>query len=197
MEFVLASGNAGKLREFAELLEGRDLVVRPQTEFGVEPADETGTTFVENAIIKARHAAAVAGIPALADDSGLIVDALGGTPGVRSARYAGPDASDEDNVTRLLEALSGVPDGSRTCRFVCVVVLMRDAADPLPLVATGVWEGTVLHAPRGANGFGYDPVFGVPDRGCSSAELESDVKNRISHRARAFSGLLDGLEAWR
>lgn len=195
MKVVLASGNAGKQREFDAMLAGHGLEVVPQSAFGVDAVEETGTTFVENAIIKARHAAAATGLPALADDSGIVVDALGGAPGVRSARYAGADATDADNVLKLLDALRDVPDEARTCRFVCVIVLMRDAGDPLPRQATGVWEGRVLHAPRGTNGFGYDPVFLSPAHGCASAELDGAVKNRVSHRAQAFAALVRALGA--
>lgn len=194
MKVVLASGNAGKLREFDAMLREHDMDVVPQTVFGIGAVDEYGTTFVENAIIKARHAAAQARLPALADDSGIVVDALGGAPGVRSARYAGEQASDADNLGRLLEAMRTVRDEARSCRFVSVIVLMRDAGDPLPMVATGVWEGSVLRAPRGSNGFGYDPVFFVPEAGCSAAELDGAHKNQLSHRARALAALVRQLE---
>lgn len=194
MDVVLASGNPGKLRELASMLDGRSMDVRLQSDFDVPPVAETGTTFVENAIIKARHAARHTGLAAIADDSGIIVDALGGAPGVRSARYAGAGASDADNLRKLLDAMADVADPDRSCRFVCVIAMLRHAADPLPLVATGTWEGSLLRTPRGANGFGYDPIFHVPDHDCTSAELEPDVKNRISHRARALAALLEQLE---
>jgi XTP/dITP diphosphohydrolase len=200
MELVLASGNAGKLREIAAMLDGLAITVRAQAEFAVSSVDETGTTFVENAIIKARHAARVSGLAALADDSGIAVDALGGAPGVYSARYAGVDASDEDNLRKLLAATAHVPDAARACRFVCVMVAMRDADDPLPLIATGIWPGQLLRAPRGDGGFGYDPVFLVPGHGCSSAELAAPVKNELSHRGqalRALRAMLANAAGWR
>lgn len=190
MDLVLASGNAGKLREFASLLATLPLTLRLQSEFDVPPVAETGTTFIENAIIKARHAAAVTGLAAMADDSGLCVDALGGEPGVRSARYAGDGASDGDNVTRLLGAAADLAPAARACRFVCVIVCLRHAGDPLPLIATGEWHGNLLQAPRGTHGFGYDPVFGVDAQGHSAAELEAEEKNRRSHRGLAVAALL-------
>ena len=196
-EVVLTSGNAGKLREFAEMFSTLDLRLRAQSEFGVGDVEETGTTFVENAIIKARHAARVSGLPALADDSGLVVDALGGAPGVYSARYAGAGASDAANVARLLDALSDVDEPARTCRFVCVLAYFRHGDDPLPVIATGLWEGRVLTAPRGDNGFGYDPVFHALDGGCAAAELPSARKNTLSHRGQALRALHDLLVAAR
>lgn len=200
MEWVLATGNAGKLREIVALLAGLDGTVRAQSHYHVPPVEETGTTFVENAIIKARHAARHSGLPALADDSGLVVDALGGAPGVYSARYAGSGASDTDNLEQLLLAAATIPDDARSCRFVCVMVAMRDADDPLPLIATGRWQGMLLRAPRGEGGFGYDPIFLVPGHGCSSAELASAVKNQLSHRGqalRALRGMLEAQDSWR
>ena len=193
MKAVLASGNAGKVREFAALLAARDIEVIPQTAFGVETAEETGTTFLENALLKARHAAAKAGLPALADDSGLEVDALGGRPGVRSARYAGEHASDADNLSLLLRELAQVPDERRTARFRCVLVFIREPADPQAVVATGVWEGRVLRAPRGVGGFGYDPVFQPLGLERSAAELSAAEKNGVSHRAQALRALLAAL----
>ncbi|MFA7096952.1 MAG: XTP/dITP diphosphatase [Gammaproteobacteria bacterium] len=187
---VLASGNRGKVREFNELLAGLDLEVVPQSEFGVPDAAETGLSFVENAIIKARNAAQHTGLPALADDSGLEVDALHGAPGIHSARYAGPGASDRENLDKLLAELKDIPDTQRSARFQCVIVLLRHAADPTPIICQGTWEGRILHAPRGANGFGYDPVFYVPTHDCSAAELPSEVKNRLSHRGQALAKLL-------
>ncbi len=187
---VLASGNRGKVREFNELLAGLDLEVVPQSEFGVPDAAETGLSFVENAIIKARNAAQHTGLPALADDSGLEVDALHGAPGIHSARYAGPGASDRENLDKLLAELKDVPDEQRSARFQCVIVFLRHAADPTPIICQGTWEGRILHAPRGANGFGYDPVFYVPTHDCSAAELPSEVKNRLSHRGQALAKLL-------
>jgi XTP/dITP diphosphohydrolase len=190
---VLASGNAGKVREFAALLAARDIEIIPQTHFGIAPAEETGSTFLDNALLKARHAAAAAGLPALADDSGLEVDALQGRPGVRSARYAGELASAADNVRLLLSELAGVPEARRTARFRCVLVLVRDPADPDPLVASGVWEGRVLTAARGAGGFGYDPVFQPAGLAISAAELPASEKNRLSHRGQALHALLAAL----
>ncbi len=189
MELVLASGNAGKLREIAALLQGLVMTVRPQSDYLVTSVPETGSTFVENAIIKARHAARVSGRPALADDSGIAVDALGGAPGVYSARYAGDGASDEANLRKLLDITAHLPDSARGCRFVCVMVAMRDADDPLPLIATGIWPGQLLRAPRGSGGFGYDPIFHVSSHGCSSAELPAAVKNELSHRGQALRAL--------
>lgn len=200
MELVLATGNAGKLREIAVMLDGLALNVRAQSHYGVSAVEETGTTFVENAIIKARHAARHSGCPALADDSGLAVDALAGAPGVYSARYAGVDASDTDNVHKLLANSAHLPDTARVCRFVCVMVALRDADDPLPLMASGIWVGQLLRAPRGEGGFGYDPIFGVPGHGCSSAELPAALKNELSHRGqalRALRSLLVAAPAWR
>ncbi len=188
-EIVLASSNPGKLGEIQAILADAALTVRPQSDFGVDDAAETGLTFVENAIIKARNASRVAGRPALADDSGLCVDALGGEPGVRSARYAGPDAADADNVARLLSALAGIPAGRRGARFECILVLLRHAADPTPVICQGTWEGSIQAESTGSNGFGYDPVFHVPDHVCSAAELDSGTKNRISHRGRALAEL--------
>ncbi|MGE0857625.1 MAG: RdgB/HAM1 family non-canonical purine NTP pyrophosphatase [Gammaproteobacteria bacterium] len=197
MDWVLATGNAGKAREIAALLAGFDMRVRAQSEFGIEGPEETGTTFVENAILKARHAAHASGLPAMADDSGIVVDALGGAPGVYSARYAGPSASDADNLAKLLADMRDVPEDRRGCRFVCVMVAMRSAVDPLPLIATGVWEGRLLSTARGTGGFGYDPIFWVPDEGLSSAELPPAHKNALSHRGQALRALSAGLAAHR
>jgi XTP/dITP diphosphohydrolase len=200
MELVLASGNVGKLREIAAMLDGLPMRVRAQSDFNVDSVAETGTTFVENAIIKARHAARASGRPALADDSGIAVDALGGAPGVISARYAGEGASDEANLVKLLSATAHLPDAERGCRFVCVMVAMRDADDPLPVIATGTWRGQLLRAPRGEGGFGYDPIFLVPGHGCSSAELAPALKNRLSHRGQALHSLralLQTADGWR
>lgn len=190
---VLASDNAGKLREL-QLLIGARLQVISQREFGVPPAVESGLTFAENAIIKARNASAHTGLPAIADDSGLAVDALAGDPGVRSARYAGESATDADNNRRLLAALQEVPAAERTARFHCVIVLVRQAGDPAPLICSGTWEGLILEAPRGSNGFGYDPLFFVPALGRASAELTPAEKARHSHRAQALRALLQLLE---
>ena len=187
---VLASGNKGKLREINQLLHGLHIEAIPQTEFKVPDAEETGLTFVENAIIKARNAAEHSGLPALADDSGIEVDALSGEPGIYSARYAGKGASDDANLTKLLQALKDVPDAERTARFQCVMVYMAHAKDPTPLICQGTWEGRILYEPRGENGFGYDPVFFVPTHNCSAAELESSVKNQLSHRGQALRKFL-------
>jgi XTP/dITP diphosphohydrolase len=186
---VLASNNAGKVREINQLLSGGKMSVVPQSEFGVTEAEETGLTFVENAILKARHASRFSGLPAIADDSGIEVDALRGAPGIYSARFAGPGASDEDNVNKLLAELAGIADIERAARFQCLMVYMRHAEDPTPLICQGTWEGRILGEPRGENGFGYDPVFLVPERGLSAAELDPDTKNRLSHRGQALRKL--------
>ncbi|MGD8349223.1 MAG: RdgB/HAM1 family non-canonical purine NTP pyrophosphatase [Gammaproteobacteria bacterium] len=188
-DLVLASGNPGKLRELAAMLADFGYRLRAQSEFGVEPVPETGTTFVENAIIKARHAAAETGLPALADDSGIEVDALDGAPGVYSARFAGEDAGDDANNALLVEKLRDVPVERRGARYRAVIVLMRHAADPSPLICEGSWEGVIQLEPRGEGGFGYDPYFYLPDRGCTSAELSAEEKNRLSHRGQATAEL--------
>ena len=192
-ELVLASGNAGKLRELRSLLDGRGIEVRSQDEFGVPEVDETGLTFVENAILKARQAAAHTGLPAVADDSGLEVDALDGAPGIYSARYAGPGASDEANVEKLLAELGERPAQDRGARFQCLLVFMRHHLDPVPLICQGTWEGCIRTAPTGSNGFGYDPVFQVPELDCSAAELDPQTKNHLSHRGQALAKLLTRL----
>ncbi|PBJ82850.1 non-canonical purine NTP pyrophosphatase, RdgB/HAM1 family [Lysobacteraceae bacterium NML93-0399] len=190
---VLASGNAGKLVELRAMLDGLGFAIVPQRELGVDDAPETGTTFVENALIKARHAAQVTGLPALADDSGLIVDALGGAPGLYSARYAGSPTDDAANNAKLLQALGDLPEAQRTARFYAVIVLLRHADDPQPLIAEGVWEGRILDAPRGHHGFGYNPVFLDPAHGLTAAEMAPEQKNRISHRAQALLALRERL----
>ena len=187
---VLASGNAGKVREFQALL-GPAWRVQPQSEFAVVPVEETGSTFLANALLKARHAAQCTGLPALADDSGLEVDALGGAPGVWSARYAGPLADDEANNVKLLAALSGIPDAQRTARYRCALVWLSGPRDESPLTAEGVWEGRILTAPRGRGGFGYDPLFLDPGTGLAAAEMIEAAKNARSHRGRAMLGLRD------
>lgn len=188
MKLILASGNTGKLAELRELLgEGFDL--HAQSELGVTDAEETGLSFIENAILKARHAACATGLPALGDDSGLCVDALHGAPGLYSARYAGRHGDSEANIDKLLRELDGVADTERRARFVCVLALLRHADDPMPLVAEGVWEGRILPARSGHGGFGYDPVFFSPAHGCSAAELPTEVKNRDSHRGIALAQL--------
>lgn len=189
-KIVLASSNAGKVREFNELLESSGIEVVPQSVYGVPDIEETGLTFVENAILKARNAAQHTGLAAIADDSGLEVDALDGAPGIYSARYAGEDASDESNLLKLIDALKDTPDAGRGARFQCLMVYMRHAADPTPRIVQGTWDGSILHAPRGTNGFGYDPVFHVPEQHCSSAELAPEVKNRLSHRGQALRQLI-------
>ena len=194
MKLVLASGNAGKLAELRDLL-GDRFTLHAQSEFGVGDADETGLSFIENAILKARHAARATGLPALGDDSGLCVDALHGAPGLYSARYAGTHGDSDANIDKLLREIDGIEDPARTARFVCVLALVRHAEDPMPLVAEGSWEGRVLRARRGGNGFGYDPVFFSPLHGCSAAELPADVKNRDSHRGQALAALRDRLQA--
>jgi len=194
VDLVLASGNPGKLAELRQLLEGSGHVVRPQSEFGVGDAEETGLTFVENALLKARHAARATGLPALADDSGLCVDALGGAPGLYSARYAGGHGDAARNIERLLRELEGVPDDARGARFHCAVVLLRHATDPQPIIAEGSWSGRILRAPRGSGGFGYDPVFLDPENALTAAELEPAVKNTISHRGRALASLRQRLD---
>lgn len=184
---VLASGNAGKIREIQALLAGHTIV--PQSAFNVADCEETGLTFVENAILKARNAARQSHLPAIADDSGLVVDALGGAPGVFSARYAGAGASDQDNIDKLLRALDGVPEPQRSARFICVMVFMEHADDPCPVIAQGIWEGRILTHSAGENGFGYDPVFWVPEQNRASAELPAAVKNSLSHRGKALKNL--------
>jgi XTP/dITP diphosphohydrolase len=190
---VLASNNPGKVREFNQLLADAEFQVLPQSDFGVPEAEETGLTFVENAILKARNAAEHTGLPAIADDSGLEVDALQGAPGIYSARYAGSGASDQENLEKLLAVLGEMPDEQRSARFQCLMVYLRHAADPTPRIFQGTWEGRILHAPQGDNGFGYDPVFFVPGEDCSSAQLSPEVKNRLSHRGQALQQLVAAL----
>ncbi|OLQ86940.1 non-canonical purine NTP pyrophosphatase, RdgB/HAM1 family [Vibrio panuliri] len=192
-KIVLATGNQGKVREMADLLSDFGFEVLAQSEFNVSDADETGTTFIENAIIKARHAAQETGLPAIADDSGLEVDYLKGAPGIYSARYAGQGASDEDNLNKLLNAMQGVPEEQRSARFHCVLVLMRHADDPTPIVCHGKWEGRILTEAQGENGFGYDPIFYVPEDNCSSAQLEPARKKQLSHRGKALKALFSAL----
>jgi XTP/dITP diphosphohydrolase len=189
-KIILASGNSGKLREFQQLLSGCGFDVLPQSDFFSESAEETGCTFVENALIKARYACRKTGLPSIADDSGIEVDALDGRPGVYSARYAGIDADDEKNNTLLLEELANVSDEKRTARYHAILVYMRHAEDPTPVICHGVWDGMILREPRGVGGFGYDPLFFLPDYQCSSAELTKEEKNRISHRGKAMKELL-------
>ncbi len=192
---VLATGNPGKLREIRALLEPLGLTVEAQSEHGVPEAEETGLTFVENAILKARNAARHTGLPAIADDSGLEVDALHGQPGIYSARYAGPDGDDAANNAKLLEALAGVPPEQRGARFRAVVVYLEHAEDPAPIIAQGVWPGRIAEQASGVEGFGYDPLFFVPREGCTSAELPPETKNRLSHRGQALQELGAALRA--
>ena len=192
---VLASGNTGKLRELAALLEPLDWTVRPQSDWQLEEAVEDGLSFIENALIKARHAARATGMPALGDDSGLVVDALHGAPGIFSARYAGAGAGDAANNRKLLDALSGVPEADRGAHFYCTMAFLRDADDPAPLLATGRWDGRIVVEPSGEGGFGYDPVFWVPAEGCTAAELPPGKKNSLSHRGRALAALARQLRA--
>jgi len=192
-KFVLASNNKGKLREFNDMFSSMSISVLPQSEFNIEEVEETGLSFVENAILKARNAALHSGLPAIADDSGIEVDALQGAPGIYSARFAGVSASDEDNLQKLLAELKDVPTEKRTARFQCLLVYMRHAKDPTPVICQGTWEGMILEAPQGENGFGYDPVFFVPEEHCSSAQLSVDVKNNMSHRGKALQLLSNRL----
>jgi XTP/dITP diphosphohydrolase len=194
---VLASNNPGKVREFNALLTHIAIQVLPQADLAIPEAAETGLSFVENAIIKARNAAVHSGLPAIADDSGIEVDALNGAPGIRSARYAGGDASDEANNRKLLRALDGVPEAERTARYQCLIVYLAHPEDPTPIICEGSWEGRILASPRGEAGFGYDPIFYVPTHGCSSAELDPEVKNELSHRGKALRQLLDRLKTRR
>ena len=191
---VLATGNPGKVNELADLLRDFGMDIIAQTTLGVESAEETGLTFIENAILKARHAAAQTGLPAIADDSGISVDALGGAPGIYSARYAGQDASDEENLHKLLEAMKSVPDGQRQAQFNCVLVYLKHANDPTPLVFHGRWHGVITQQPCGQSGFGYDPIFYIPELNCTSAELSKSEKQAISHRGKALAMLLDALK---
>src|SRR5690606_28185013 len=195
MKLVLASGNAGKLAELQDMLAGLPLQIVPQRELGVGDVPETGLTFVENALIKARHACQLTGLPALADDSGLIVDALDGAPGLYSARYAGSPTDDAANNAKLLAALREVPDERRSARFHAVIVLLRHANDPQPLICEGSWEGRIIDTPRGSNGFGYNPVFLDESLGLTAAEMTPEQKNGRSHRAKALQLLLQTLSS--
>lgn len=188
---ILASGNPGKIREIQAILAGHPIV--PQSQYQIAEADETGKTFVENALIKARHASFHSKLSAIADDSGLAVDYLQGAPGIFSARYAGPGADDRDNIDKLLKALTGVPFEERSARFICVIVFLKHSDDPCPVIAQGIWEGRILSEPVGSKGFGYDPVFWVPEYHCASAQLAPEVKNAISHRGQALRKLASEL----
>ena len=187
---VLASSNAGKLREFAELLDGQGFTLARQSDFGIEPPPETGHTFLDNALIKARNAARITGLPAIADDSGIEVDALGGAPGVHSARYAGDDATDEANLAKLLAALAGLPEEQRGARYRCVIVYVSTAEDPSPLIGEGAWEGRIIEGRRGEGGFGYDPSFVPLGDSRTAAEMPAHEKNQKSHRAQALRAFL-------
>lgn len=194
-KIVLATGNAGKVREFAQLLAEFDAEIIPQTQLNVSNVPETGLTFVENALIKARHAAEITGLPAIADDSGIEVDALNGAPGIYSARFAGENATDVDNNQLLLQQLQATPEAERTARYHCVIVYLRHALDPTPLICHGIWEGRVLTAPQGENGFGYDPLFLIPEQQCTAAQMPPDLKNKLSHRGQAMRELQAALQA--
>lgn len=190
MKIVLATSNPGKLKELSALLAGHSIQVVSQSEFNVTDIEETGLTFVENAILKARNAAKHSDLPAIADDSGLEVDALKGAPGIYSARYAGANSDDKANLEKLLVAMEGVPEDKRSARFQCLMVYMKHELDPTPITVQGTWEGSILFEPRGSGGFGYDPVFYMPDQQCSSAELTPEIKNSLSHRGQALKKLV-------
>ncbi|WP_299077399.1 XTP/dITP diphosphatase [uncultured Paraglaciecola sp.] len=191
---VLATGNKGKVKELASMLSTLGIEVVPQSEFAVSGVAETGTTFVENAIIKARHAAKHTGLPAIADDSGLAVAALGGEPGVYSARYSGEQATDQSNITKLLDVMDNIPKDQRQAKFLCVLVFMRHENDPTPIICQGEWHGDITTEQQGENGFGYDPVFWVKQQNCSSAQLSAAQKNLMSHRGKALKILLAQLQ---
>lgn len=193
-KIVLATGNKGKVAELARMLEPLNIDVIPQSEFDVPEVPETGTTFVENAIIKARHAAKITGLPTIADDSGLAVDALGGAPGIYSARYAGENASDQDNIDKLLDALQGEDKPARTARFLCVLVFMRHSDDPTPIICQGEWYGEITLKQQGEQGFGYDPVFWVEGEKLTAAQLTKERKNALSHRGQALAQMVKQLE---
>ena len=194
-KLVLASNNAGKLREFAALLAPLDFEVLPQSAFGVSEAEEPHFTFVENALVKARHAARLTGLPAMADDSGICAEALAGAPGVLSARYAGEPKSDQRNNDKLIAELAN--QGNRRAHYCCVLVFVRHADDPQPIVAEGEWHGEIIDTPRGQNGFGYDPYFWLPEYACTAAELPAETKNAVSHRGKALQLLIERLRARR
>ncbi|MBX9705576.1 MAG: RdgB/HAM1 family non-canonical purine NTP pyrophosphatase [Gammaproteobacteria bacterium] len=189
-KIVLASSNSGKLREFEALFQGTGWQIVPQGQYQVSDAEEIGLTFIENALLKARHASQVTGLPAIADDSGVVVDALGGAPGIYSARYAGTHGDREANCAKLLTAMADVPQGQRHARFYCCLVYLRNAQDPMPLIAQATLEGEIVTTPRGENGYGYDPLLWLPERGCTVAELSATEKNQISHRGKALQQLL-------
>lgn len=193
-QWVLATGNKGKVKEMSELLNSFSIEVLPQSHFDVSEVPETGTTFIENAIIKARHAAKITGLPAIADDSGLEVDFLNGQPGIYSARFAGENANDQDNIDLLLNKLEGIGKIQRSARFQCVLVYMRHELDPTPIICQGTWEGQITEQQDGKNGFGYDPIFWVESEQCSSAQLSKQRKGELSHRGKALALLVDQLK---
>lgn len=195
-QVVLASSNKGKIAEIQAILKQQNIEVISQSHFNVSDVEETGTTFIENAIIKARHASKISGLPAIADDSGLEVDAINGAPGVYSARYAGLPSNDKNNTAKLLNALEKIPKEQRAARFHCVMVFMAHVNDPSPLIGHGVWEGSIAFKEAGNNGFGYDPVFYIPEHNCMSAELASSIKNTLSHRAKALKQLLPQISGY-
>jgi XTP/dITP diphosphohydrolase len=192
---VLASNNAGKVREINEMLAGHAVRIVSQSEFNVPGITETGLSFIENALLKARNATYHTGLPAIADDSGIELDALDGRPGIYSARYAGSGASDAENLLKLIDDVKKLPEEKRQCRFVCLMVYLRHAQDPIPLIAEGLWEGIAVTTPRGTNGFGYDPMFYVPTHHCTSAELAPAIKNKLSHRGQALRSLAAQLQS--
>jgi XTP/dITP diphosphohydrolase len=194
MQILLATGNPGKVRELSNMLADYGVEVIAQSQFNVPEVPETGTTFVENAIIKARHAAELTGLPAIADDSGIEVEALNGAPGIYSARYAGTDASDEDNLNKLIEAAKALPENKRQARYRCVLVYMRHAKDPSPIICDASWYGSLVTTPAGENGFGYDPIFYVQEDNCTSAELSIERKDQLSHRGKALRELVTQLK---
>ncbi|MFT5425543.1 MAG: XTP/dITP diphosphohydrolase [Gammaproteobacteria bacterium] len=194
-KIVFASGNAGKVREVGQLLDGLSIDIFPQSEFNVPEIEETGLTFIENAILKARNAAHHTGLPAIADDSGIAVDVLQGRPGIYSARFAGVGASDEENLNKLVSLVKSFPEQERTARFICSMVYLRHEEDPTPMIAEGVWEGQLLLEPKGQDGFGYDPIFYVSSEECTSAELPPEIKNKLSHRGQALRKLLGQLSS--
>ncbi len=194
-KIIFASGNAGKVREVGQLLDGLSLDVLPQSEFNVPEIEETGLTFIENAILKARNAAHHTGLPAIADDSGIAVDVLQGRPGIYSARFAGVGASDEENLNKLVSLVKSFSEQERTARFICSMVYLRHEEDPTPMIAEGIWEGQLLLEPKGQDGFGYDPIFYVSSQQCTSAELPPEIKNKLSHRGQALRKLLGQLSS--
>tara|TARA_R110002072_G_scaffold622_4_gene4782 strand:+ start:22051 stop:22650 length:600 start_codon:yes stop_codon:yes gene_type:complete len=191
VKVVLASGNQGKIKELTQLLQAQNVAVLAQSEFDLASPEETGLTFIENALIKARYAAEKTGLPAIADDSGLSIPALQGAPGIYSARYSGEDASDQSNIDLVLKNLAGVEGADREAVFNCVLVYLRHAKDPTPIVCHGQWKGLIMQEQTGQGGFGYDPIFWIPEQQCSAAELSKDVKNAISHRGKALALLVE------